>query len=83
MLWRRIREKFFTAMDCGEYHTPDSFPGKWTAMRTKIFNFNNIYICISNNHTRVSGSNDVDIMTATHNEYKIHTGSEFTMIPCR
>ncbi|KAF5766286.1 hypothetical protein HanXRQr2_Chr15g0713601 [Helianthus annuus] len=54
----------------GEYRTTDSFSGKWTAMRAKIGKFNNIYNSHTNNHTRRSGSNVVDIMTAAHNEYR-------------
>ncbi|MFS7948316.1 putative No apical meristem-associated domain-containing protein [Helianthus anomalus] len=68
-------------MGRGEYRTPDLFSGKWTAMRTKINNFNNIYHSLINNHTRRSGSSDVDIMTTAHNEYRMYHGHPFTMIP--
>ncbi|XP_021979334.1 glutathione S-transferase T3-like [Helianthus annuus] len=81
VFWRHIREKFFNTMARGESRTLDSFSGKWTVMRTKISNFNNIYNSHANNHTRRSGSNDLDIMTAAHNEYRLYHGHPFTMIP--
>ncbi|MFS7916532.1 putative glutathione transferase [Helianthus anomalus] len=67
-------------MGRGEYHTADSFSGKWTAMRTKISSFNNIHNNFINNHRRRSGSSDVDVMTATHNDCRINHGHAFTMI---
>ncbi|MFS7889068.1 hypothetical protein Hanom_Chr00s000003g01602541 [Helianthus anomalus] len=49
-------------------------------MREKITNFNNIYNNHANNHTRRSSSNDVDIITTAHTEYRPYHGSAFTMI---
>ncbi|KAJ0456774.1 hypothetical protein HanIR_Chr15g0766251 [Helianthus annuus] len=65
----------------GEYHTPILFLGKWTAMRTKINNFNNIHNGFVNNYTRRSCSSDVDIMAVAHNEYRMYHGHPFMMIP--
>ncbi|XP_022030274.1 uncharacterized protein LOC110931175 [Helianthus annuus] len=78
---RRICEKFFAAMGRGEYCTADSFSGKWTAMRTKITNFNNSHNHYTNNVRRISGSSNVDVMTSAHNDYRLHHGHPFTMIP--
>ncbi|XP_021975364.1 uncharacterized protein LOC110870496 [Helianthus annuus] len=50
-------------------------------MRTKISNFNNIYNNFVNNLRRRSGSSDVDIMIAAHNDYRLYHGHAFTMIP--
>ncbi|KAF5765504.1 hypothetical protein HanXRQr2_Chr15g0704521 [Helianthus annuus] len=75
------RDKFFAAMGRGEYHTPILFLGKWTAMRTKINNFNNIHNGFVNNYTRRSCSSDVDIMAVAHNEYRMYHGHPFMMIP--
>ncbi|MFS8025699.1 hypothetical protein Hanom_Chr16g01478301 [Helianthus anomalus] len=47
----------------------------------KINNFINTYNSLVNNHTRRSGSSDVNIMTAAHNEYRFYHGRPFTMIP--
>ncbi|XP_022029539.1 glutathione S-transferase T3-like [Helianthus annuus] len=80
VFWRRIREKFFAAMDRGEYYTADSFSGKWTAMWTKISNFNNIHNILVNNHRKRSGSSNVDVITQAHNDYRLHHGHSFTML---
>ncbi|XP_022040142.2 uncharacterized protein LOC110942679 [Helianthus annuus] len=81
VFWRRTREKFFAAMGRGEYRTADSFSGKWTAMRTKITDFNNLHNHYANIIRRRSGSSDVDVMTSAHNDYRLHHGHPFTMIP--
>ncbi|MFS7966564.1 hypothetical protein Hanom_Chr09g00775201 [Helianthus anomalus] len=66
-------------MGRGDYRSADSFLSKWTAMRTMIINFNNIHNSLVNSHTRRSGSSDVDIMIAAHNEYRMHHGLR---LPC-
>ncbi|XP_022001949.1 glutathione S-transferase T3-like [Helianthus annuus] len=78
--WGRIRDKFFAAMGRGVYRTPDSFSGKWGALRTKVSNFNNIYNNLVNNTRRRSGASDVDIMTEAHTEYRMHQGHMFNLV---
>ncbi|XP_022030459.1 uncharacterized protein LOC110931370 [Helianthus annuus] len=68
-------------MGRGEYRMTDSFSGKWSAIRTKISNFNNIHSNYVNNLRRRSGSSDMDVMTAAHNDYRLYHGYPFTMIP--
>ncbi|XP_021991875.1 glutathione S-transferase T3-like [Helianthus annuus] len=80
VFWARIREKFFATMGHGKYRTPDSFSGKWSAMRTKVSNFNNIYTNLVNNNRRKSGSSDVDVMTQAHTDYRLYHGHYFTMV---
>ncbi|XP_022040674.1 glutathione S-transferase T3-like [Helianthus annuus] len=80
VFWRRIREKFFIAMGHGEYRAADSFSGKWTAMRTKVSNFNNIHTNLVNNHRRRSGSSDMDVMTQALADYRVYHGHTFTMV---
>ncbi|XP_022041441.1 uncharacterized protein LOC110944023 [Helianthus annuus] len=67
-------------MGRGEYRTPDSFSGKWGAMRTKVTNFNNIYTNPINSSRRKSGSSDVDVMTQVHNDYRLYHGHVFTLV---
>ncbi|XP_022040721.1 uncharacterized protein LOC110943283 [Helianthus annuus] len=80
VFWRRICENFFATLGRGEYRTFNSFSDKWIVICTKINNFNNIYNSHANNHTRRSGSSDVDIMIAAHNEYRSYHRHPFTMI---
>ncbi|XP_021996107.1 uncharacterized protein LOC110893302 [Helianthus annuus] len=68
-------------MGRSEYCLADSFSGKWTTMQTKISNFNNIHNNLVNNLRRRSGSSDVNIMTAAHNDYRVNDRNAFTMIP--
>ncbi|XP_022003064.1 uncharacterized protein LOC110900484 [Helianthus annuus] len=67
-------------MGRGKYRMPDSFSGKWRAMRTKVRNFNNIYTNLVNNSRRKSGSSDVDVMTQAHNDYRLYHGHYFTLV---
>ncbi|XP_022030867.1 uncharacterized protein LOC110931800 [Helianthus annuus] len=78
--WGRIRDKFFSAMGRGVYRTPDSFSGKWGALRTKVSNFNSIYNNLVNNTRRRSGASDVDIMTEAHTEYRMLHGHMFNLV---
>ncbi|XP_022003742.1 glutathione S-transferase T3-like [Helianthus annuus] len=80
VFWGRIHEKFFAAMGRGEYRTPNSFSGKWGAMRTKVTNFNNIYTNLVNSSRRKSGASDVDVMTQAHNDYRLYHGHVFTLV---
>ncbi|KAJ0781016.1 putative glutathione transferase [Helianthus annuus] len=79
VFWRRIREKFFAAMGRSEHRKAYSFSGKWSTMRTKISNFNNIHNNLVNNHKKRSGSSDVDVLTQAHNDYRLHHGHPFTI----
>ncbi|XP_076906945.1 glutathione S-transferase T3-like [Bidens hawaiensis] len=80
VFWADVRAKFFQAMGCGDYRNPDTISGKWTAMRTKLTYFNNIYNRLANNQNRKGGTNDFDVMKEAHKQYRAEKSLSFTMI---